>query len=147
MNEKHGEELLLRHDIRPTAVRLLVLQAVNRFDDTFSLADLEAATETIDKSSIFRTLTLFAAHHLLHIVEDGSGATKYCLCRNDHDCTPDELHCHFHCERCGRTYCLEQTHIPAIDCPEGFEVHQINYLVKGLCPDCRTKASGTEPSR
>ncbi len=147
MNEKHGEELLLRHDIRPTAVRMLVLQAMERFDDTFSLADLEVATETVDKSSIFRTLTLFAAHHLLHTVEDGSGTTKYCLCRNDHDCKPDELHCHFHCERCGRTYCLEQTHIPAIDCPEGFEVHQINYLVKGLCPDCRTKAGGSEPSR
>ena len=139
MNDKHSEEILLRHDIRPTAVRILVLQAMERFSDTFSLADLEVATETVDKSTIFRTLTLFVAHHLLHIIEDGSGSTKYCICYNDHCCSLDELHCHFHCEQCGRTFCLEQAHIPAIKYPAGFEVHQINYLIKGKCPDCRTK--------
>ena len=139
MNDKHCEEILLHHDIRPTAVRILVLQAMERFSDTFSLADLEVATETIDKSTIFRTLTLFVAHHLLHIIEDGSGSTKYCICYNEHCCSLDELHCHFHCEQCGRTFCLEQAHIPAIKYPAGFEVHQINYLIKGKCPDCRTK--------
>ena len=114
MNDKHCEEILSHHDIRPTAVRILVLQAMERFSDTFSLADLEVATETVDKSTIFRTLTLFVAHHLLHIIEDGSGSTKYCICYNDHHCSLDELHCHFHCEQCGRTFCLEQTHMPRL---------------------------------
>lgn len=139
MDAKHYEEVLSRHGIRPTAVRMLVLETMEQFSDTFSLADLEVATDAIDKSTIFRTLTSFTRHHLLHVIEDGSGATKYCLCHNDHDCKVEELHCHFHCEVCGRTYCLDRTHIPAIVCPEGFEVSGINYLIKGRCPECKEK--------
>lgn len=139
MNNHTSEETLLRHGIRPTAVRILVLEAMSHFENTFSLADLETVADTLDKSSIFRSLNLFAEHHLVHVVEDGSGATKYCLCRNDHACRIEEMHCHFHCEVCGKTYCLDHTHIPAIRYPEGFEVREVNYLIKGRCPACRSK--------
>ena len=50
MDTKHCEEVLLRHGIRPTAVRMLVLEATERFEGTFSLADLEEANDGIDKS-------------------------------------------------------------------------------------------------
>lgn len=130
-------DMLDRHGIRLTAVRLLVFQAMSRFENTFSLADLADALESVDKSTLFRTLTLFARRHLVHEIEDGSGSTKYCLCHNDHECRVDELHCHFYCESCQKTFCLEHTHIPVVRYPEGFELHRIDYLLKGLCPDCR----------
>jgi len=125
--------------IRPTAVRLLIYKTALRFHDTFSMSELEDALESVDKSTVFRTLLLFAARHLLHEIEDGSGSTKYCICRNDRPCGIDELHCHFHCEACRKTFCLDYTHIPAVRYPAGFEVRQIDYLLKGLCPDCRAK--------
>ena len=71
MDSRHCEEVLRHHGIRPTAVRMLVLDAMERFSDTFSLADLEEATDAIDRSSIFRTLTLFTRRHLLHSFADG----------------------------------------------------------------------------
>ena len=142
MNDNRLEEILQQHGIRPTAVRILLLEIMERFENTFSLADLETEADTLDKSSIFRSLTLFARHHLLHVVEDGSGATKYCLCHNDHACRIDEMHCHFHCEACGRTLCLDHTHIPVVAYPAGFEVRQIDYLLRGLCPECRAKRRG-----
>lgn len=129
--------ILSRHGIRLTAVRLLVLRAMSGFEHTFSLADLTDALDSVDKSTVFRTLTLFAGQHLVHEIEDGSGSTKYCLCRNDHECRVEELHCHFYCETCHKTFCLEHTHIPVVRYPEGFELHGIDYLLKGLCPDCR----------
>ncbi len=129
--------VLNRHGIRLTAVRLLVFQAMDRFENTFSLADLTEALDSVDKSTVFRTLTLFAQHHLVHEIEDGSGSTKYCLCHNDHECRVEELHCHFYCEGCHKTFCLEHTHIPVVRYPEGFELHRIDYLLKGLCPECR----------
>lgn len=132
-------ELLTRHEIRPTAVRLLVLREIGAFRNTFSMADLEAALESVDKSTVFRTLTLFADRHLLHVIEDGSGSTKYCLCRNDHACGVEELHCHFYCEACQKTFCLDHTHVPAVRYPAGFEVRQIDYLLKGRCPACAKK--------
>ena len=122
-NRPDYTETLTRHGIRPTAVRLLIYKTALRFHDTFSMSELEDALESVDKSTVFRTLSLFAARHLLHEIEDGI----------------DELHCHFHCEACRKTFCLDYTHIPAVRYPAGFEVRQIDYLLKGLCPDCRAK--------
>ena len=139
MSENRFEEILRQHEIRPTAVRILLLETMERFENTFSLADLETEADTLDKSSIFRTLALFAKHHLLHVIEDGSGATKYCLCHNDHACRIEEMHVHFHCEICGKTFCLDNVHVPVIRYPEGYEVREINYLIKGRCPACRSK--------
>ena len=133
-NRPDYTETLTRHGIRPTAVRLLIYKTALRFHDTFRMSELEDALESVDKSTVFRTLSLFAARHLLHEIEDGSGSTKYCICRNDRPCGIDELHCHFHCEACRKTFCLDYTHIPAVRYPAGFEVRQIDYLLKGLCP-------------
>lgn len=129
-------EIFTHHNVRPTAVRMLIYRSMLKFHDTFSLADLEVELDTVDKSTIFRALEVFTQHHLIHEIEDGSGARKYCVCHNDHECSPDELHCHFYCESCHKTFCLDKTHIPAVNCPEGFKLHQVEYLMKGICPEC-----------
>jgi len=101
------------------------------------MADVEEALESVDSSSVFRAISLFVEHHLLHEVEDGSKSKKYCLCRNDHECRIDEFHCHFYCERCQKTFCMDTVPLPVVNAPEGFVVTRINYLMKGLCADCR----------
>ena len=52
------------------------------------------------------------------------------------NCVVQDLHSHFYCEKCHRTFCLEGTHIPVIDLPKGFTLHSINYVLKGICPEC-----------
>ena len=47
------------HGIRPTANRMLVIQALEDAPHPLSLAELEDRLVTLDKSSIFRVLTLF----------------------------------------------------------------------------------------
>ena len=32
--------------------------------------------------------------------------------------------------------------VPAVRYPAGFEAREINYLIKGLCPECRAKVRG-----
>ncbi len=129
--------VLSSHGVRPTAVRLLIYDALTRYRDTFSMADVEMSLETVDKSTIFRTLTLFSEQHLLHEIEDGSGSTKYCLCHNGDHCSIELQHCHFYCEVCRKTYCLDRSHIPPVAAPDGFTVRQIDYLMKGVCENCR----------
>ena len=74
------EQQLTDAGIRPTAVRLLVLRAIAERDEgVFSLQDLSDRLPTMDKSSLFRTLTLFADKQLLHPIDDGSGMQKYCI--------------------------------------------------------------------
>lgn len=132
-------KLLARRDIKPTAIRLLVLKELVHADRAFSLLDLEDRLVTVDKSTLFRTLTLFLGRHLIHAIDDGSGSLKYALCSSECDCEVDDLHTHFYCEACHRTFCLKQIHIPHVVLPEGFTMSSINYVVKGLCSDCARK--------
>lgn len=125
--------------IKPTAIRLLVLKTIEESTHPLSLLDLENRLETVDRSSIFRAITLFLDRHLLHAIDDGSGSLKYELCKSRHDCTPEDQHIHFHCEACKQTFCLESLHTPLPRLPEGFRLHSINYVLKGLCPTCAAR--------
>lgn len=131
------EELLMQHDIRPTAVRLLVGKAVLHKSETFSLIDVENWMPEMDRSSIFRALKLFAEHQLLHEIDDGSGQCKYCVCRCEHNHHLN--HIHFACMKCGKTYCIEDTSIPKVELPEGFLANDYEYVVKGVCAKCSGK--------
>ena len=57
---KKIENILIEKDIQPTATRLLVLKAIENNGAPLSLNDLENLLDTVDKSTIFRALTLFA---------------------------------------------------------------------------------------
>lgn len=129
--------------IRPTASRLLIYEALSKEKDTFSLRSLEEKLESIDKSVIFRTLTLFREHRLIHSVDDGSGSLKYCLCHNHGHCRSEERHCHFYCESCGKTYCLNKDLIPHVPLPEGFMAREVNYILKGTCAECTARLTPT----
>ena len=50
MNENEYISRLKARDIRPTALRLLILRTMAGFDRAFSLADLEEELDTVDKS-------------------------------------------------------------------------------------------------
>lgn len=140
-----AEDLLAR-GIRPTALRLLIYRAMMATDRAVSLTDLEEQLVTVDKSTIFRALTLFLSHHLVHAVDDGSGALKYavcergCRCGEEGEAEFDSLHTHFYCEACHHTFCLRGLPVPAVELPPGFRPHTANYVLKGLCPACAAKA-------
>lgn len=128
---------LEQREIKPTAMRLLILRAMmQRGEEAFSLADLEAELDTVDKSTIYRTIILFLGHHLIHGIDDGSGSLKYAVCGSDCHCEVGDLHTHFYCEKCQRTFCLERIHVPVVPLPPGFVMQSINYVIKGLCPEC-----------
>ena len=120
-----------------TSIRMLVLDALMRASRTMSLADLETELETVDKSSIFRTLEVFEANHLVHSIDDGTGSMKYEICEGEDSCTVADMHTHFYCEMCHKTYCLKEINAPLVDLPEGFTVHSVNYIIKGICSSCR----------
>ncbi len=126
---------MAHHEVKPTAQRLLILREMIRGDEAVSLPDLERYLPTTDKSTISRTLTLFLLHGLIHAIDDGSGAMKYAVsCDDGHD--DDEEHTHFYCTVCHRTFCLHHVHVPEVTLPDGFSMQSINYVIKGICPQC-----------
>lgn len=128
------EQHLEAHGVKPTAVRVLVWEKASRQTETFTLHDMEQWMPHMDRSSIFRALKLFTEHHLLHMIDDGTGQQKYCLCRCENG--KHLNHIHFTCTKCGRTFCLEDYVIPTVEMPEGFVMEDVEYVVKGICAQC-----------
>ena len=137
---REEESILAGHGVKITANRILILRALMDAHAPLSMTELETRLETIDKSIISRTLAAFKEHHLVHHILSGD-ESRYELCHvhGDHGNNDDE-HVHFFCEKCRRTFCLEELEIPAVAFPEGFEVSEINFVATGICPDCRKKA-------
>lgn len=139
MTEEDALKLLEKHGIKPTANRVLIAESLAGERNPLSMADMEKKIQTIDKSGIFRTLMLFKAHHLVHAFENGDGQVDYELCTSHGIDDDEDMHVHFYCESCHRTFCFYDTPIPSVDVPDGFQPDNVNYMIKGLCPDCARK--------
>ncbi len=136
IDQEELEERLVAQNVRPTAVRLMLAKILQNADLPMSALDIEIALDTVDRSTITRTLAIFGERGLVHVVDDRSGAPKYEWCRNPHTHNPSDNHPHFHCIRCRRTICLHGIPMPAASLPDGFEIHDSSFLISGLCPDC-----------
>ena len=134
---KEIEDFLKSKGITPTPVRMLVYRCLLDSEVPMSLSDLEIELESVDKSTISRTLSLLKENHLLHSFNDGSGSVKYEICRSGDHGHKDDTHVHFRCNSCGRTICLTSVKIPEVTLPEGFLVLDTNYIITGVCNECR----------
>ena len=131
------EELFVQHGVKPTANRLLIARALQEAGRPLSMTELETRLETIDKSNVFRTLTVFREARLVHALEDAGDGVRYELCHSHQEGHDDDVHVHFYCVKCHQTICLEDTPVPPVEVPEGYEAESVSYLVKGICPKCR----------
>lgn len=135
MNESE-ENKLNNKGVRPTAMRILVLQYLTELGHMTSLIDLENHFDYADKSTLFRTLKTFEDKGVIHKVDDGTGIVKYGLCSETCSCLKEDQHFHFHCEKCKETYCLSSMSIPKLELPSQFILRQVNLVLKGICPNC-----------
>lgn len=133
---KDIEDNLQHSGITPTPVRILVYRCLKKASSPLSLSDIETKLDSVDKSTISRTLSTFREHHLLHSFNDGSGSMKYELCNSHNEGLHDDMHVHFRCEKCGVTTCLTSIGIPQVTLPEGYQAHEISYIISGLCSTC-----------
>lgn len=136
------ENKMKSHGVRPTAVRNLILSILDNSTHPISALDIETSLDTVDRSSITRALALFTEKGLLHVIDDGSGSAKYEICRNPHahdgvaGHAHEDLHVHFRCTHCGKTYCLPSSPIPEVSLPAGFIPATATYIITGTCPSC-----------
>ena len=130
-------DLMMHHGIKPTANRILVAEALHRAGRPMSMMELEDAIGSIDKSGISRTLTLFREQRLVHTIQDGGDGVRYELCHSHSDSHDEDAHVHFYCTSCRKTFCLEDVPIPEVALPEGYDGDSVNFMVSGICPDCR----------
>src|SRR4030042_1107967 len=131
------EDKLKKRNIKPTAMRELVLKVLTDQKSAISLSELEHKFEKADRVTLYRTLKTFEENKLIHSINDGTGSVKYALCLDNCMCNPDELHVHFNCTKCNQTFCLNEVPVPSITLPIGFRLESINMVVKGVCSNCK----------
>ena len=136
MNSDIDNKLESRH-LKPTAMRQLVLDVFTQQGSALSLPELEQKFQKADRSTLYRTLKTFEEHKLIHSVDDGSGPVKYALCLEKCSCSVEDLHVHFRCTRCNKTFCLHEIPVPAISLPKGFLLESVNMVVQGVCLNCK----------
>ena len=131
---------MAKREIQPTAIRILVLQAMLKAGRSVSLLDLENMLDTVDKSSIFRTITLFLSHHLIHSIDDGTGSFKYAVCSASCSCEVNDLHTHFPLRELQQDILLpEYPYTGSTSTGRIYaEQHQL-CTEKGICPECAAK--------
>lgn len=135
-------DILMHGEVRPTANRIVIAQLLASATRPLSLSELEDMADTLDKSTIFRTLTLFRDHHIVHVIDDGSACPRYELCLCPEHEESDDRHVHFYCEQCNRSFCLHDILIPVIKdlaLPNGYQATSINYVIKGICKECSSR--------
>ena len=129
--------ILEKKEVKPTAVRELVLDVFLKNNYALSLSDIENILTWSDRVTIYRTLKTFVKKAVIHEINDGSSSIKYALCADS--CTIEkhvELHPHFHCENCGKTICLDKQEINIQNLPENLIVNNYSLIINGLCGDC-----------
>lgn len=135
---KHHEDpvsLMQAHGVKPTANRILILRALLGAGRPLSMTEIETELESVDKSIISRTLSAFREARLLHVLADGD-SIRYEVCHCAAEDEDSDRHVHFHCTRCGRTFCLEELPVPAVMMPVGYRAEHVNFIVEGICPNC-----------
>lgn len=136
---ENAESLLEKAGIKLTSNRLLVVRTLMHSDRPLSLIEIETQLETVERSSVLRVLNTLLDKDVIHALEDGRGVTKYEICHGENHCSVSDMHAHFYCESCGLTYCFEEVSVPLIPLPKGFAIRSVNYMLKGLCPECGLK--------
>ncbi len=134
-------KLLEKTGLKNTSSRRSVLSVF--IDNEFALnyhEIQEKLQEKLDKVTIYRSLKKFEEVGIIHQVPDMSGTIRYALCA--HQCNNNhhkDSHVHFNCQKCEKTYCIEDTQIPLISLPKNYLIDDMMVLVRGICNDCRTQ--------
>jgi len=133
---------LENHNIKPTPMRMLVLEQLMANNRSLTLSDIEEKLYPADRVTIYRTLKTFQTKGLVHIIEVANKGVHYAVCKdgcfeNNHT----HNHAHFECLKCGKVICSYEYSID-IKIPENNNQHVVeNVEVKltGICSDCLKK--------
>lgn len=139
MNEEL-ESMLTSKGVSPTAMRILILEYLQKQTSAVSLLDLEKDFTRSERTTLYRTLKTFEEKGLIHCINDGTEAKKYALCADACKAGSHyDLHLHFYCYSCKQTLCLPKHHVPDVAMPKNFQLKELNLIAKGLCDTCTKK--------
>jgi len=129
-------EILEKHQLRKTKIRLEILQLFGQKQYALSQNDIEENLQNFDRVTVYRTLKSFEEQGIIHRIIDEAGISKFAVCANCQVHHHHDRHIHLSCVQCGNTFCLDQS-IPPIQAPKGYTFLEYTLLAKGICINCK----------
>ena len=138
--EKKLEEILKRNNLSVTDSRKKILQLFYGFPGALAHNDIEKrAAEKFDRVTIYRTLQTFVDKGIIHTIPTAGNSIRYALCKEEcADGHHHDDHIHFLCEKCGKTFCVDEVVMPKVSLPKGYIVTQVEIVVNGICLECKS---------
>lgn len=125
--------------IKPTPMRMLVLEQLIIQQRNLSLSDIEDLLYPSDRITIYRTLQTFVKKGLVHSVDTVTSGSVYALCLDD--CKSDlhlDNHPHFFCESCKQMTC-NKDFVYTVEIKSNakhYVLNKIEVTLRGICPNC-----------
>jgi Fur family transcriptional regulator, ferric uptake regulator len=121
--------------LRPTANRLVVLEALLKSDNPLSHQELLnelSSVHEFDRVTLYRVLDWLLEHDIVHKVAGDNRAWRFQL----NSTNASHRHAHFQCTECGKVYCLDDVSPRTPKLPKDFRAVSIELNIKGRCGNC-----------
>lgn len=132
-------DILKKNGLSVTESRKKILDLFMETDGALAHADIEKNTDSaFDRVTVYRTLQTFVEKGIIHQIPTTDNSILYALCK--HNCQQGhhhDNHVHFICNKCDKTFCLDDVTVPEVKLPQGFAPSQAAMVVTGLCEECR----------
>lgn len=133
--ERQLEQLFASRNLRSTAARRKVFAVLHEQDEPVTASQVADKCDTIDRTSVYRSLDLFVAIGIAKQVPIG-WKQRYELTN------PFKAHHHhLSCVRCGQLVDLQspaiERMIKSVAADYGFEAVDHTFEIRGICPDCK----------
>lgn len=137
-------DLIATHGGRVTRTRVAVVDVLGDSDHPLTHDEVAAALTSggvvHDRVTLYRALDWLVAQGLAHRVAGSDRAWRYGLVRQ-----AAHHHAHFHCDRCGHVFCLENLQPAfALALPGGYQLERAELILHGACPACQGEPAVTE---
>ncbi len=136
MDKCNAKELLKSHKLKVTKQRTLLLDQIINIKGVFTVASLLIDLESyMDQATIYRIVNIFCEKGLIREILTRDDSKKYEL-----SCIHNPIHPHFHCNKCGKTYCLKALGVETQGLLEqsckGFNIESRSIQFSGICKIC-----------
>jgi Fur family ferric uptake transcriptional regulator len=120
---------------RVTSGRIAILAVLREAARPLSESEVEAklGEGAVDRVTVYRVLEWLTAEGLARRVVDAAGVYRFEVMSET-----ERAHAHFHCDTCGKVFCLDEVERLPLVLPRGFRSEGFDVTVRGRCARCAT---------
>ena len=127
-------DILNKRKLKRTTCREGIIEIVTSEGKALSEKEIkERLAGHYDRTTFYRSFKTLEEHKIIHKIVVDNQTVKYEL---DNSVTRKKEHAHFYCTDCEIVRCLDETEISRPLLPEGFEISELELIVKGKCNEC-----------